>query len=101
MFLGKVVGTVWASRKIENMNGRRLLEVQVLDIFLEGTGVVKTAVDALGAGFGETVLCASGSAARKWFGTDDLSHEAMIIGIVDRVDIDRQILQEIFPALKI
>jgi microcompartment protein CcmK/EutM len=66
MIIGKVIGTVVASRKEEELTGLKFLAVAPLDLKtgeLKGGGVV--AVDAVGAGVGEVVLYASGSSARQ------------------------------------
>lgn len=96
MFLGKVVGTTWATQKTGNLEQRRFLQVTVLDIFEQETTAVKTVVDTLGADRGQIVLCVGGSASRRWLGTDDLSHDAAVIGIVDRIETDRAELEKIF-----
>lgn len=96
MFLGKVVGTTWATKKTDNLTNRRFLQVRVLNVYQQETGDVKTAIDTLGAGSGEVVICVGGAAARRWMGTDDLSHDAAIIGIVDQIEIDQHELNGIF-----
>src|SRR5438046_166021 len=65
MLLGKVVGTVVASRKEEELVGLRFLLVKGCDYDGKPTGAVVVAVDAVGAGVGEVVLYASGSSARQ------------------------------------
>ncbi len=88
MFLGKVVGSVWATKKTPNLEGLRFLIVHPYDLNNEpGTNVVVVA-DRLGAGVGEIVICAYGKAARSAFGDQDLSIEAAVVGIVDQVDLD-------------
>ncbi|HJP00402.1 MAG TPA: EutN/CcmL family microcompartment protein [Planctomycetota bacterium] len=91
MFLGRVVGEVWATRKLEDLQGLRLLVVEALDDASE-PGVHKVtpvvAADPLGSALGEHVLVAFGKAARVACGGDgDLPFEAAIVGIVDDFDI--------------
>ena len=65
MLIGKVVGTVVASRKEEKLEGVKLLVLKQVDVEgREGSAYV-VAVDAVGAGVGEVVLYASGSSARQ------------------------------------
>lgn len=98
MKLGKVVGTVVASRKDEKLEGLRLYMVQDLSL-AHATGpdgarwntaskdAFVVAVDAVGAGVGETVLYASGSSARQTKQTDGRPVDAVIMAIVDMVDV--------------
>lgn len=88
MTLGKVVGTVWATRKDEQLRGMKLQLVQELgmDGALKDRFVV--AVDSVGAGVGETVLYAQGSSARQTDLTRDKPVDAVITAIVDSVDAD-------------
>jgi len=79
MLLAKVTGAVVATRKHETLTGAKLLVVQP-----EGAGPV-VAVDRLGAGIGDTVLVALGSAARVAVG-DRMSVDAAVVGIVDSVE---------------
>src|SRR6185436_18653959 len=86
MLLGKVVGTVVATRKEEEMEGLRLLVVRGLDLEGKPTSTVVVAVDAVGAGVGEVVLYASGSSARQTKVTKDRPVDATIMAIVDHVE---------------
>jgi len=89
MFLGRVVGQVWATREVEDLRAKRLLVVEAVDEMREpGAGKVTpvVAVDPVGADVGEHVLVAFGKAARVACGGDgDLAYEAAIVGIVDDV----------------
>ena len=91
MFLGRVVGEVWATRKVDDLEGKRLLVIQPLDEERE-PGAPKVspvvAADPLGARTGEHVLVAFGKAARVACGGDgDFAFEAAIVGIVDDFDV--------------
>ena len=91
MFLGRVIGEVWASRKLADLEGKRLLVVEALDE-ARAPGAPKVtpvvAADPLGAGLGEHVLVAFGKAARVAFGGDgDFAFEAAVVGIVDDFDV--------------
>ena len=89
MFLGKVVGQVWATKEVPDLRGKRLLVVEALDdIGDRGAPRVTPviAVDPLGANLGEHVMVAFGKAARVACGGDgDFAYEAAIVGIVDDV----------------
>ena len=68
MTLGKVVGTVVATRKEASMDGLKFMVVKTLDSDGNETGGHVVAADAVGAGPGELVLIASGSSARQTAG---------------------------------
>lgn len=88
MLLGKVTGTVVATRKDDNLVGLRFLMVRELDTDLAETGKMVVAVDAVGAGVGEVVLYASGSSARNTTVTKDRPVDATIMAIVDELEVD-------------
>ena len=101
MFLAKVEGSVVATKKDPAMNGRKLLLLrpQLVDEmdptkFRSGVNTV-VAVDVVGAGVGEMVLFCQGSSARLAPGMKEAPVDAVIIGIVDVVDV---LGREIFNA---
>lgn len=87
MFLGKVIGTVWSTKKTPDLEGVRFLIVHPYDLDKQPNKSVVVVADRLGAGAGETVMCAFGKAARTAIGNQDMSIEAAVVGIVDRVDL--------------
>src|SRR5260221_14436649 len=87
MFLGKVVGTVWSTKKSPDLEGVRFLVVHPYDLDHEPTKNIVVVADRLGAGPGETVMCAFGKAARTAMANQDMPIEAAVVGIVDRVDL--------------
>jgi ethanolamine utilization protein EutN len=92
MLLGRVVGEVWATRKVQDLQSLRLLVVEALDERHEPGSPKLTpvvAADPLGAAIGEHVLVAFGKAARvATLGMDgDFAFEAAIVGIVDDFDV--------------
>jgi ethanolamine utilization protein EutN len=87
MFLGKVVGTVWSTKKTPDLEGVRFLIVHPYDLDKEPTKNIVVVADRLGAGIGETVMCAYGKAARSAIGNQEMSIEAAVVGIVDRMDL--------------
>jgi len=93
MFLAKVEGSVVATKKDPSMSGRKmlLLRPQLVDEkdptkFRPGTNTI-VAVDCLGAGIGEMVMFTQGSSARLAPGMKDAPVDAVVIGIVDVVDV--------------
>jgi microcompartment protein CcmK/EutM len=90
MQMGKVIGTVVASRKEDVLEGMKFLVVKNCDFDGKTTGPTVVAVDAVGAGLGEVVLYASGSSARLTRLTDNRPVDATIMAIVDLVEVDGQ-----------
>lgn len=88
MVLGKVIGTVVATRKEAALEGLKLLLVRACDVDGNETGSTVVAADAVGAGPGEVVLYASGSSARQTVATKDRPVDAVIMAIVDQVEVD-------------
>jgi len=86
MLIGRVVGTVVATRKEEELSGLKLLLVRVADVEGKATGALVVAIDAVGAGLGEVVLYASGSSARQTRVTKDRPVDATIMAIVDSIE---------------
>lgn len=87
MILGKVVGTVWATRKDEELVGMKFQIVKhlALDYSLKDTFVV--AVDTVQAGVGDVVLLCSGSSARQTGLTRNKPVDAVIMAVVDKIDV--------------
>ena len=93
MFLARVEGSVVATKKDASMSGRKLLLVrpQLVDEkdptkFRPGANTI-VAVDSVGAGIGELVMFCQGSSARLAPNLKDAPVDAVIIGIVDVVDV--------------
>lgn len=87
MFLGKVIGTVWSTKKDENLVGSKLLIIRQLDLELKEKPNFVVAVDSVGAGEGEIVLVATGSSARQTNITKNKPVDAVVMAIVDKFDI--------------
>ncbi len=87
MLLGKVIGTVWSTRKDENLVGAKFLIVRQLDLEYKPKESTVIAVDSVGAGVGEVVLVAQGSSARQTSITKNKPVDAVIMAIVDKLDI--------------
>ncbi len=81
MLIGKVVGYVVSTRKCDNLVGNKFMIVEPIPSLKIDTRIV--AVDKVGAGIGELVLVAQGSAARIGCGVETAPIDAAIVGIID------------------
>ena len=90
MLLGRIVGTVVATRKDQELEGLKLLVVKNCDFDGNPSGSSVVAADAVGAGVGEIVLYAAGSSARQTTITQNRPVDATIMAIVDMVEVDGQ-----------
>ena len=88
MKLGKVIGSVVCTRKVDSFEGLKLLLVQPLDEHYKESGEPLAACDCVQAGTGDIVLYEGGREAaitlRNWFNPSD----AAVMAIVDRTDLD-------------
>jgi microcompartment protein CcmK/EutM len=87
MLIGKVMGTVVATRKEQELEGLKLLVVRGMDLEGKLTSSVVVAVDAVGAGVGEVVLYCAGSSARQTQVTKDRPVDATVMAIVDQLEV--------------
>ncbi len=87
MLLGRVAGTLVATRKEPRMGGLKLLVVQQLDVDGSDAGGYVVAADAVGAGHGEIVLYATGSSARQTEYTHERPCDAVVMAIVDSWEV--------------
>jgi ethanolamine utilization protein EutN len=92
MQTGIIIGTVVATRKSDTLVGQKLLLTQPVNINREPNGEQFIAIDTVGAGIGEFVLYATGTASRNACNKPDSAIDAAIIGIVDNCDIDLSVL---------
>ncbi|MCX6640123.1 MAG: EutN/CcmL family microcompartment protein [bacterium] len=88
MLLGRVIGTVWATRKDEKLEGMKFQIVRAVDTDYKPLDNIVVAVDSVGAGVGEIVLIAQGSSGRLTWITRDKPVDAVIMAIVDRLDVE-------------
>jgi microcompartment protein CcmK/EutM len=95
MTLGRVVGTVVATQKDPGLTGFKLQIVQSVDLStMEPSSGFVVAVDAVGAGEGEIVLCCSGSSARMTGTTQEAPVDAVIVAIVDSAEFSGKTVYE-------
>ena len=93
MILAYVKGNVVSTNKTSRLNGHKLLIVEEWNPLTgECSKVPKVAVDTLGAGEGELVFCVSGSSSRQTEETDKKPVDLAIIGIVDEVNMEGEVL---------
>jgi ethanolamine utilization protein EutN len=103
MFLARVIGSVVSTKKDEAMKGRKLLLLRPLLVdeanptqFRNGANTI-VGVDTLGAGLDELVLFCQGSSARQATGMKSLPVDAVVVGIVDTVEV---LNQKVYPTKK-
>ena len=90
MILGRVTGTVVATKKHPRLEGNRLLIVQPVDLELRLTGSSFLALDVVDAGEGDLVLVnREGGGARIVFGDPQIPIQAIVVGVVDGVDVSK------------
>ncbi len=98
MFIGKVCGAVVATQKEQRMAETKLLLIEACTVAVDGTPTIKptgrvlTAVDSLGAGTGAYVLVTQGSSARLTEATKSMPVDAVVIGVIDSIAVQDQVL---------
>lgn len=88
MIIGRVVGNLWATRKDEKLNGQKFLVVRLLINKNKEKDELFVAADNAGAGVGDLVLITKGGAARASLETKDIPVDAVIVGIVDSIEVE-------------
>jgi microcompartment protein CcmK/EutM len=86
MYLARVIGTVVASKKADNMTGLKLLVVEPIDANRKPAGEIHVAVDAAQAGEGDIVSCVGSREAALAVQPSFVPVDAAVIGIVDHAD---------------
>ncbi len=93
MILGRIAGTIVATRKDEMLRGKKLLIVQLIDPETQeakSPAAYQVCVDTVGAGARETVITVSGSSARFSSGLADHPVDSAIVAIVDTIDLHKE-----------
>lgn len=88
MNLGLVIGNVWATQKVDTLEGRRLLVMQPLTFAREPAGAPLVALDTVDAGKGDHVIYVSSTEATIPFRPALTPTDATIVGVVDRIDLE-------------
>lgn len=86
MELGKVIGTIWATRKYETITGYKMQFVQPINSDMENLGDPIIALDTIGAGPGEVIFYITASEAVIPLDVDMAPVDASIVGIVDSIN---------------
>ncbi len=86
MNLGRVIGTIWATRKDENLNGAKMQLLQPIDHYQQPAGDPIVAIDTVGAGPGETVFYITAREAVLPYFRPMAPIDASIVGIVDAIE---------------
>ncbi len=98
MKLGRIVGTVVSTRKDEKIVGLKLYLVRDLSLSMEEKDSFVVAADVLGAGIDEVVLYATGSSARQTRQTHERPCDALVMAIVDTLEVGGDIIYQKNPA---
>jgi ethanolamine utilization protein EutN len=88
MFFGKVIGTIWATRKVPALNKLKLQIIQPIDSQRLPNGAPIIAVDTIGAGPGETICYITSREASIPLPEPFAPVDAAIVGIIDRIDLE-------------
>ena len=88
MFLGKVIGNVWATKKYSELKSFKLMLVQPVNADLERAGDAIVAVDTVGSGPGEIIYYITASEAVIPLPVDFAPVDASIVGIVDSINTE-------------
>ncbi|WP_027415018.1 EutN/CcmL family microcompartment protein [Aneurinibacillus terranovensis] len=89
MQIGTVIGNVWATRKEEELRGLKFLIIQPKLPNGSEVDSAYIAVDRIGAGIGDKVMVTKGSSAANIVSDIRLPIDALIIGIIDSIDVER------------
>jgi len=91
MYLARVIGDVVSTHRHEHLGHKKLLLVRRLDLDDREEGGEVIALDVIGVGVGEKVLIVQeGNAARSLFNDTRIPVQAVVVGVVDHVTIDRE-----------
>lgn len=87
MEIGTVIGSVWATKKADGIEGQKLLVVEILKGNRQKAENLLVAADVIGAGIGDQVLICLGNPARLIIGQGTVPIDAAVVGIIDSLDI--------------
>jgi microcompartment protein CcmK/EutM len=91
MLIARVIGTTVSTVKDEKLSGRKLLLLRQTDERGVSTGKPYVAIDTVDAGVGELVLTCAGSSARQTTQTKDCPVDAVIMAVIDTLEVDGEI----------
>ncbi|QEK11470.1 ethanolamine utilization protein EutN [Crassaminicella thermophila] len=81
MLTARLIDNIWATRKVDLLNGFKFMLAEVIGG--TGSGQHLVVIDIIGAGIGDRVIVCTGSAARRMLGNDDIPVDAAVVGIID------------------
>ena len=90
MFVGKIIGSLWATRKDENLNGLKFLVVERQLNEHQADPSLVIAADCIGAGEGDLVMVTTGSSARLSLNRVDVPVDMVIVAIIDKVEYQKE-----------
>ena len=90
MIIARVIGNIWATRKDEKLNGFKFMVVKPLKEDMSEEAGSLVAADNAGAGVGDVVLITTGSSARLSLSRENIPTDAVIVGIVDTVELNQR-----------
>lgn len=94
MFRARVVGDVVSTHRHDHLGMKKLLLVRRLDLDGKEEGAEVIALDIIGVGQGEDVLVVQeGNAARQLWKDKTIPVQAVVVGVIDRFDVDRRVLE--------
>lgn len=91
MIIGKIIGNVWATQKDESLEGFKFFVVKQLGIPDEQAKPIVAVDGGVGAGIGDDVLITQGSSARMIYKGREVPIDAVIVGVIDSLEIDNSI----------
>ena len=92
MLIARVVGTTVSTIKDPKLTGQKLLIVRQTDERGDAFGKPYVAIDTVDAGVGDLVLTAAGSSARQTTATKDTPVDAVIMSIIDSLEVDGEVV---------
>jgi microcompartment protein CcmK/EutM len=92
MLIARVIGSTISTIKDEKLTGKKLLIVRQTDEHGNPTGKPYVAVDTVDAGIGDLVLTCAGSSARQTTITKDTPVDAVIMSIIDSLEMDGEVV---------
>jgi ethanolamine utilization protein EutN len=91
MRIALVIGSTVSTVKDESIRGRKLLIVRDADTAGKPTGEPYIAVDTVSAGAGDLVMVTAGSSARYTSQTTDIPIDAVIVGVIDSLELSGKV----------
>lgn len=92
MIIGKIIGNIWATKKDESLEGFKFFVVKQLGISEEKSKPIVAVDGGVGAGIGDDVLITQGSSARMIYKGNEVPIDAVIVGVIDSLEIDKSLL---------